>query len=180
MEKKTVSKLDVARCQMNEAIHLFFEQRDPIAIHTLAAAAAQVLYDLCKARGIENLLRNTKLIRADKRKYWNQQIKALENFCKHADRDPDATHEFRLDVVETMIFDATHMYSRITERHTCESSLFGIWFFMNHPNWLLESDFKRKLMAGLSRLDNPEPDIRFFGKILAMKHDTGPRFPCRL
>ena len=169
MERETVSKRDVARRQMNEAIRLFFERRDTIAIHTLAAAAAQVLHDLCKARSIETIIRDAKLIRPDKQKYWRQVLKASENFFKHADRDPKATHEFRPGSTEFVIFDATHMYSLLTKRHTYESAVFQSWFFLNYPDLLLDSDYKRNMMARASTLGLTGSAIQDFHEMIAMK-----------
>jgi hypothetical protein len=46
-----VSKFDAARRQLETAIRLYFFQGDPISIHTLASAAAQILQDLSGHRG---------------------------------------------------------------------------------------------------------------------------------
>lgn len=171
MEPETVSKLDAARRQMNEAIRFFFEQRDTIAIHTLAAAAAQVLQDLCKAQGIETFLRNANLIRPDKRKFWRQLLKASENFFKHADRDPEATHDFRPGSTEFVIFDATLMYPLLTKRQTYEGAVFQSWFFLKYPDMLLDSDYKRNMMTTASRLPLSGSDFERFRDMLAMKHN---------
>jgi hypothetical protein len=43
--KITVTKIGAARSQLIEAIHLFFEDRDPVSIHTLLGASLQILND---------------------------------------------------------------------------------------------------------------------------------------
>ena len=43
--KITVSKIAAAKSQLLEAINLFFEERDPISIHTLTCVALQILHD---------------------------------------------------------------------------------------------------------------------------------------
>ena len=43
--KITVTKIGAARSQLIEAIHLFFEDRDPVSIHTLVGASLQILND---------------------------------------------------------------------------------------------------------------------------------------
>ena len=48
-----ITKRDAANRQLNEAIHFFFEQRDPIAIHTLVGSAALILSDLVEAKNPE-------------------------------------------------------------------------------------------------------------------------------
>jgi hypothetical protein len=47
MEMK-LSKLDVARRQLETAITLYFHESDPVSIHTLTAAAHGVLRDLSR------------------------------------------------------------------------------------------------------------------------------------
>jgi hypothetical protein len=39
-----VTKLDAVQAQLREAITLFFEERSPIAIHTLVLASHQIAY----------------------------------------------------------------------------------------------------------------------------------------
>jgi hypothetical protein len=52
-----VSKLEVADRHLRVAIRAFFERKDLIAVHTLAAAAQGVLADLARPRGIKEYLR---------------------------------------------------------------------------------------------------------------------------
>ncbi|MDR4498810.1 MAG: hypothetical protein MRK02_12960 [Candidatus Scalindua sp.] len=69
-----VSKLDVARRQLRIAIRLFFERKDCIAIHTLAASAHDVLFPILKKNNPSaafNVLLHpdTPYIRPEKRTY---------------------------------------------------------------------------------------------------------------
>ena len=91
MRKETIGKIEVAKRQLNEAIQMFFDKRGGVSIHALAAAAAQVLTDLCKSRGVGMPLRDGQMIRADRRKEWRQAIKASENFFKRASTTACAT-----------------------------------------------------------------------------------------
>ena len=50
MIKEKLTKLDVARRQIDEAIRMFFERRDTVSTHTVASAASQVLADFGKGR----------------------------------------------------------------------------------------------------------------------------------
>ena len=47
-EKIRVSKLDAARRQLDCAIELWFAGKDEVSIHTLAAAAHQIISDINK------------------------------------------------------------------------------------------------------------------------------------
>jgi hypothetical protein len=46
-----ISKIAAAQRQLDAAIRMFFDQEDELAIHTVAAAAFQVLRDVTKKRG---------------------------------------------------------------------------------------------------------------------------------
>ncbi|MEO8631598.1 MAG: hypothetical protein ABI612_26410 [Betaproteobacteria bacterium] len=47
-----ITKLDAAKNQLATAIWFYFEDRDPISVHTLATAAAEIIDRLCDANGI--------------------------------------------------------------------------------------------------------------------------------
>ncbi len=51
----SVSKLEAAERQLVTAVRLFVKGEDPISIHTLMAAAYEVLRDLGKARGVKSI-----------------------------------------------------------------------------------------------------------------------------
>jgi hypothetical protein len=48
-----VSELDAARRQLRTAIELFFEDRDPVSVHTLIHAAKGIIDGRCKAKGVK-------------------------------------------------------------------------------------------------------------------------------
>jgi hypothetical protein len=52
---ETMTKLQAAERQLRVAIRLFFERRDPIAVHTLATAAQDVLRRLAKPHGFKGI-----------------------------------------------------------------------------------------------------------------------------
>lgn len=90
--------MDAARRQLREAICLFFERRDMIAVHTLGAASLQILHDLAKARGVISFIKDNPMIRPEYKKEVFKKISEAENFFKHADRDSDKFLEFRPEV----------------------------------------------------------------------------------
>ena len=51
--KVYVLKLVAAERQLREAIRMFFEQRDELAIHTVASAAYRILRDMKEKRGLD-------------------------------------------------------------------------------------------------------------------------------
>ena len=78
-----VQKIDAARRQLDEAIRLWMEGRDPLAIHTLTMAAFGVLYDVAEHRGLLQEDDPVVLHPSERR-----QFRKLANFLKHADKDP--------------------------------------------------------------------------------------------
>src|SRR5579862_9769286 len=89
-----VTKLDAAKRQLRAAITLWFTGGDPVAIHTLAAAAHEIVHTLFRRKGLSGLLFDSPRIRDDKRAEFARAAKAAATFFKHAQRDPDGTLEF--------------------------------------------------------------------------------------
>ena len=169
MGKEIVTKLDAAKRQMHEAIRLLFEGRDPVSIHTLAAAAAQVLADLCNSRGVGMPLRNGDRIREERRREWLQAMKASENFFKHADRDPDESHDFNREATHFVLLDAVTMYAALTSRFTDEAGVFQSWFFLKYPDLLLDCEWKKTLLEHSARLRVDPNDLGFFERAIRGK-----------
>lgn len=104
-----VTKLEVARNQLDAAIELFFLSDNAIAIHTLTAAAYNVLRDLAKRDGSDFPFIKSGFIATLDDSEKNKVIAFLngpENFFKHADRDPDGIMEFDPQLTELMLVDA--------------------------------------------------------------------------
>jgi len=59
MTIESASKLDAATRQLHMAIRLYFQDADPLAIHTLAGAAHGILADLARHRGHESGFQST-------------------------------------------------------------------------------------------------------------------------
>ena len=144
----TISKLDSSRRLTEEAIALFFENRDMLAVHALAAAAHQVLADLAIARGHQSILKNNPLLKPDRRAEWFQILNATHNFLKHADRDPDAKFEFRPGATPFFIMDSVYIYEQITKQRPHAFNVFMLWFNLKYPHLLLEGPI-RQIIGGM-------------------------------
>src|SRR3989338_5719430 len=110
-----ISKLDAAKRQLDTAIILFFKQADPVSIHTLTAAAHQVLKDIGKLENIKSFLKDSGLIRKEYEKEYLTIISEAENFFKHADKDPHKLLQFNPQQTESLLLDAVEMYMQITK-----------------------------------------------------------------
>jgi hypothetical protein len=91
-----IAKLDAGKRNLAAAIKLFFERGDVVAVHTLAAAAQEVMRDIATARKLPHtsILHDNPLVPEESRNDWHRAINAPRNFSKHADKDPDGTIEF--------------------------------------------------------------------------------------
>ena len=109
---QVVSKLEAARRQLETAVRLYFASQDDVAIHTLAAAAHQVLADLKKARGGAPTISEYLLSFAspELRKAAQRHVATPENFLKHADHDPEGVLEFDPGLTELLLLQACTRY----------------------------------------------------------------------
>jgi len=162
-----LSKFDVAERQLTQALQLFFQEQDPVSIHTLAEAAAQVLYDIGGAYGVKSISRDNERIRPEKKKDWLSVLHSSRNFFKHADRDKQAVHEFKDIFNDTSLLDAVNMYVTIKKRWTPETLMFYVWFGLNYPELLLEDSDHYQILAKLREGPyGPSPnDKAHFGQL---------------
>lgn len=105
MASMTITKIDAARRQLEIAVLLYFNERDPLAIHTLAAAAGGVLEALIVRAGKTTPLHDSLAgnIPPDLEKTVHQALRGPQNFLKHADRNPDSTMEFSPEFTELIL-----------------------------------------------------------------------------
>lgn len=142
--KINVTKLSAARSQLIEAINLFFEERDPVSIHTLASAALQILNDHVSADEIwktDLLLHYDSIyIKEDMRKLWNKRINEAKNFFKHADKDlkdGKISIEFETNLNELIILEAIRCLKIIEGNNFINSTefiIFTSWYTIKHPD----------------------------------------------
>ena len=88
-EEIIINKIEAACRQLESAITMFFHEWDVISQHTLISAAHGILQDLATRRGIQGGVKDSPLIRPEKRQEFLQAINLPQNFFKHADRDGD-------------------------------------------------------------------------------------------
>jgi hypothetical protein len=135
-KKKTmlqISKTEAARRQLETAIRLWFFDGEPVSIHTLAAAAHQLVHDLGKSQGITAVLRELADVRPGCKKELKAMVAQYENFFKHADHDPAALLDFHPETTEFYIGDAVVAYERLTGERPHIFRTFLFWMMMKHP-----------------------------------------------
>ena len=135
IESVRITKPDVVARQLAVAVRLFFEGGDPVVIHTLIAAAHQILVDLGKTHGIGSTVKNTAGLSQSEVQEFLRGINYPFNFFKHADRDSDD----RINIgplsrlTQDFIMDAVIMLQRLTGDIPLEAKIFWHWFVAKYP-----------------------------------------------
>jgi hypothetical protein len=129
---ETVTKIQAAERQLTVAIRLFFERRDPIAVHTLAAAARDILVELAKPRGVKSIFQR---ILPEHRRELTRAFRVAQNFFKHAGKDPDEKFPFFDDLTKFFLFDAALIDCRLTGCMLPEVAGFLGWFMKKFPHY---------------------------------------------
>jgi hypothetical protein len=134
-----VTKLDAAQSQIATAIWLYFEDRDPISVHTLATAADEIIDRLCVARGLvsmrDNLMAN---IVPARRKEVADALHKVRNFFKHASssKPNQVLADFSDDQNFFAILFAVHGL-HLLGIEMRETKVFGGWIQVVEPKLLL-------------------------------------------
>ena len=160
-----VTKIGAARSQLNEAIALFFEERDPVSIHALAGASLQILNDHIQDQGIvwDNSLLlhyNSIHVKDEYRREWCAKVNEARNFFKHADkdiRDGRKSIEFHPSTNDFHIMEAIRSLI-VVEGDQCVLSLemkaYLAWLILNYPRC-----FKEGVPSTLQNLSGKKNDF---------------------
>ncbi len=132
MAEMKISKLDAAKRQLETAVRLYFSEADPVAIHTLTAAAHRLLSDVNTSRGGPAMMTESLLqgVRPDKVEEAKRRLSAAANFFKHADRDPSDVHAFNPALTEILLLDACFKYKELTGELVPTLAVYQGWFWL--------------------------------------------------
>jgi hypothetical protein len=145
---ETLTKLEVAERQLRVAIRLFFERKDVVAVHTLAAASRDLLNDLAKRKGIKSFSTMIEdIVRPEKLKEFREAFRRPQNFFKHADRDAEGQIDFYYEGTKFFILEAVINYGWVTGSHFLEAQMFYAWFLIKNPHTVRDEQFKKLFFA---------------------------------
>lgn len=170
----TASKRQAATRQLDVAIELLLNDRDPLAVRTLAAAAFGILSDLVEVSKPgdswrEKLLSDSGLPR-------RQAIKVLNdasNFLKHANRDATEEVSFEEEENDHLIFFATIECGELGERLSYTMQAFQIWYLACHRSNLSTTEPAQKAIAALpgmhdlNRQERLQRGVEFLAQVRA-------------
>ncbi len=148
MTKIRVNKIDAARRQIDAAIRLLFDNDDPVAIHTLAAAGFRIFRDLSDKRGKRSVWAHFKAdIRPEMAKDFWRGLGGPANFFKHADRDADEILD-NVDegINDVMLYMASLLYRDLEYELTPEMKILNIWILVAHPQFISNIEPVKELL----------------------------------
>ncbi len=151
-----ISKLDAVKRQLETAIKLYFMSEDPVSIHTLTAAAYNVIRDINRQRGGKPLIVKDQLpehIKPEYVKDFRNKLNEAENFLKHADRDHDNSLDFYPDQSELLMFDACLAYWKLTGEEPPLFKLYRYWYMANNQDFFILSEEYANLLARAAEMD---------------------------
>ncbi len=175
------SKKDVAERQLNTAIELFFDNQDPISVHTLAAASHNILEVLTRTVRDFEIFQESSCIKPEKKSEVIVLFKRAQNFFKHSDRDASKSIEFVPFLSEMYLFDCVRMYIALTNQTTAETHVFQLWFIMKYPQYfdyhLDPKDPFFQIFSSAYKLGlDPSKNLKSFGEIIPLLRQSG-KFP---
>lgn len=139
-----ISKLDAARSQLETAIMLYFNEADPVSIHTLAAASYEILQDLSSNTKRPTFLdQSLAILPQDLRKKIRDEARKPQNFFKHARKDVEASIEFVPGLTEWTLIDATAKYIDLADNDSLMLRVYVTWFTARYPEIWGHTPFQR-------------------------------------
>lgn len=131
---REVTKQDVASSQLATAIWLWANRWDPVSVHVLASAAAEIIAVLHRANGGVPI--RSAMLNAMSGEYRDQIAFATGeafNFMKHGARDPNATLRFNPEESEWVIYSACVDYLAAFGVASPEALLFLVYMTDQRP-----------------------------------------------
>jgi hypothetical protein len=165
--------------QLDTAIQLFFEKRDPVSIRTLVSAAGRILSDLVehKKPGESWRSHTVKSIPSLRPIDVYDILNSTPNFLKHADRDPSGEHILTETENDDLIFMATLECGEI-QATSLEMQVFQIWYMAAYPDRFFQDNIAAQdakalfpTLALLERDAKIELGAQFYAE---QKRDTPP------
>jgi hypothetical protein len=133
--KITINKLDAARRQLRAAIRLWFTNGDPVAVHTLASAAHEIIHTLFRRAGFRGLMFDAPYIKDEFRSQWAKLLKRHASFFKHAREDPDGVTVFDPATNFGLLAASAYGLRKLGEPLAVEDACFTFWLRVHRPTW---------------------------------------------
>lgn len=144
-----IDKREVAARQIAAAVLMFFEGHDPVATHSVVAAAHQILIDLAAQEDMHSIVKGPK---AERERH--ARLNWAANFFKHADRDADGRINVAplKELTAEFMMDAVYLLQRISSELPLEGKIYWHWFLKTRPELFVGSgpELDRMIAAAVS------------------------------
>lgn len=138
--KISLDKKEVARRQLAAAMELWFADGEPVAIHTLACAAHEVLAALLKKQGKPALMFDPERYRPGCAGIVKKALHRHYNFFKHANSDPDAEIEFPVGIAEVFLLISVEGWRTLVGSREPIHFAFWFWCLIHHSELMPLND----------------------------------------
>jgi len=157
-----VSKFDAASRQLDAAIEMMFDEADPLAVHTVAAAASGIASSLIEHHMPEKSWDAAAMAATELNEQQYYAVKnKTQNFLKHAKTDPDldGVHEFTTSDTESIMFWAVLNLAyllRGDQKLTMSQSVYQFWFMASWTDSMTPPPAALKMFGDLTNLPRAE------------------------
>jgi len=162
-----ITKLEAAKSQIKTAIELYFEDRDPISVHTLAMAAAEIIDRLCEAKGHKSMRSHfMSLILPQHRKKVSDALNKAVNFFKHASssRPNQVLTDFSDDRNQLAIMFAVDGLRQLGIT-TPETAAFTSWQMLVNPTLFLNPPPRETMLSVFGDIwSQPRSEQKRYGR----------------
>jgi hypothetical protein len=129
-----ITKIDAAHRQLETATLLWFQEGDPVSIHTLVSAAMGILVPLAEKNGTWKGTHDTSFVRPDKKDEYLAWMKVHQNFFKHGSKDLQDSIKFNPEANLPEIRAAIEVYRQLKpDAVTPLMMSFCLWVFIRVP-----------------------------------------------
>lgn len=149
-----LSKLDVAKRELEFSIRLFFLSGDPIIIHLVTSAALNIIRDLCKKKGIKTFMDQfLSRVKPEKHKLVIDKLHEAQNFMKHADRDEDKLLDFNPELTDFTLWECVDLYYQLAKEVTGIMQAYRLFIYLKYPDLLEDLEAKELFEQEALKLD---------------------------
>ncbi len=160
--KVPITKLEAARRQIETAIILWFNESDPVSIHTLVSAGHRLVYDINrKSLGLP-MLGDTTNIRPGREKEYRKILAKPSNFFKHADWGAEKTLLFSPESTAFHLLDVCKVYQALATERRPLMRLFVLYMEIHYPDLFVSQIGDNREVANLKLLSKKQ----FFDEML--------------
>src|SRR6476620_5779386 len=131
-----ITKLEAARRQLTTALELWMSEGDPVAVHTLAHAAHEIIHRCFRNAGHSDLLYDSTLIEEEHRADFARFMKDDANFFKHSNNEKATdTRDFNPEGNLPFLLMSVLALDAMSEPRGDAENAFMMWHFINRPTW---------------------------------------------